>query len=296
MLLFGAAGVSAQSQSQQQQNCINKMNQTGTNVAFFQAKENRDCLTKYQRGQIGGAEACLPTDPKNRVARQEATVSKFYQKDCTGGTNVYPDFSLVGAPVDPGDTDSQIINAAKASQIAMMHAIFGSSGNLDAALYACDPNKDECKCQRDVLRVIEKTWFTYAKKMFSMCKKAQLKLGSTINIGEIEKCVTDAATDFSMASDEKAKLTRRWDQLDETLTNKCDFPGVGGEKVYNNSFDGTGAYCNAFADAENLGDANARTGLAGCLVDIAACTACEMYNSFDDMTVDCDTWVGVTCP
>lgn len=294
MLLVGAAGVSAQTQSKQQQKCINKMNQTGTNVAFFQAKENRDCLTKYQRGQNGGAEACLPTDPKDRIARQEAKVTKFYSKFCVGGTNTYPGFSLIGAPVDPGNLDDQINAAAKDSQIAMIHSIFGS--DLDSALYACDPDKAECTCQKEVLRVIEKTWFTYAKKMFATCKKAQLKLGSTDNITEIDKCVDDAGTNFSMESDEKAKLTRRWDQLDEILTNKCDFAGVGGDKVYNNSFDATGAYCQTFADAENLGDANSKTGLAGCLRDIAACTACKMFKDIDELTVDCDAWVGVTCP
>lgn len=56
-----------QSQSKDQQKCINKLNKDGAKVVAAQGRENAGCVKDAGRGSLGGSvDACLSADRKGK--------------------------------------------------------------------------------------------------------------------------------------------------------------------------------------------------------------------------------------
>ena len=274
LLLVGAGTASAQVQSSSQQKCINKINKSASKVQAAQGKANSSCIKDFVKGKItgvGAAEACILDDPKDKVEGKQANVLNDESKKCEPAD--LPDFAYTDG-VTAGTSAYQ-------AEVDLIHDVFGNP--VDPGLFICDTSPAECFCQRTASKRIEKI-FRAMNKIFVKCKKAALAIGKlpqfplgADDIGDIQRCVTDAAVSLSVAADTKGKVASATTQLSDTTDQFCD-PLTLGE-----------------FDAGVCGGID-NPALTQCLRDRIECRFCRMVNAIDGAAIDCSTFSGVACP
>ncbi|HSP95942.1 MAG TPA: hypothetical protein VL049_01680, partial [Candidatus Dormibacteraeota bacterium] len=185
-----------------------------------------------------------------------------------------------------GDTITN--DAAEDGAKALLRDVFGPTLG---ALQSCDTNAPECACQVKVSNRVSKYERAMAK-IWLQCKKDALTAngafspnGAVAN-ADLEQCVTNVALTggLSVAADTKGKIKKAKDQLTATAAQFCA-KGSADEFV--------GGACAGFSAPPAPLDS---AGLANCLTAHAKCRLCEMINETDVLAIDCDTWVGITCP
>ncbi len=268
VLLLARGSALAQTQTKDQQLCINKMNKDGVVYASKQGKEQVQCLKDTSQQSLGmiTGEACLTADRKGRVQKREDKQNSDETKFC----GMAPNFAYTSA--------ANVVSVAQQQEVNLIHDIFGP--DIDTGAKHCDPFKDDCLCQFKVYSKVELLAFTLGRD-FVKCKKGQLKALVT-GISAIEDCVDDLGTLNSVASDPKGKIADRVSNLKTTIMEQCDAPGV-----TNGSFPGL---CNG-QTGNALGD---------CLNARVRCRMCLMYNAMDLMVVNCDAFddgsANASCP
>jgi hypothetical protein len=264
----------AQAQSKDQQKCITKLNRDGLKTHETQAKINRKCVKDVGKGKVlpSAAEACLTSDPQGQVMKRQGKTNTAESSFCTGS----------GIP-NYGYTSAATVNtAAVQAEIDLMHDMFGNP--VDNNLFACDPNVNECLCQRNMINRIEEVMQVIGR-VFQACKKSGLKatLGGITSPAGLQGCFDDPGTALSVVTDPGGQIADTVGFMTGTLNQECE---------------ATTSTANSFSG----GVCNGLTGSAAqdCIVRRVRCRACLMINAFDGITSDCDTFdngtADASCP
>jgi DNA-binding beta-propeller fold protein YncE len=259
-------GGPGQSQSKDQQKCINELNKNFAKVAKAQGKDICKCIQDGSKGKLSGQtiEACTTADNHGRVAKaKQKTLSKAPAK-CA----VAPDF---------GATDPNTVNqVALGKELSLVHEIFGS--DLDAAIIDQGIDKDGGKCQVAVAKAVQKCQDTKLKE-FNRCKKDGLKGKAGPPEADLP---FDDATDLRlcMGRDPKGKITKACDtKLSDKISQSC----AGNLDVF--------PACGVPGSPEDLRE---------CLDRLVRCEVCRGLNAVDDLERDCDTFdddmANASCP
>ncbi|MBX3027805.1 hypothetical protein KF840_23160 [bacterium] len=261
-----------------EQICINKINSDGVKVQAAQLKVSDGCVAAAVKTQLNpgpSADACIDTDPKGAVNKKRQSTTADITKKCSGTPSMF----FAGATI----TNDAAQDGAK----DLARDVFGAGMS---ALKSCDTNARECACQVKVINRVSKLSRAMGK-IWLQCKKNALTAngafapsGATTN-AQLEQCVTNAAlaSGLSVAADTKGKIANAKAQLQTTAGQFC---GSGSVDEF------AGGACAGFSTPPTIDAA----GLATCLANQAKCRFCEMINETDVLAIDCDTWVGITCP
>lgn len=261
-----------------EQICINKINSDGVKVQAAQLKVNDSCIADAVKTQLNPgpvADTCVESDPKGAVNKKRLSTTADITKKCSGTPSIF--FA--------GDTVTN--DAAEDGAKDLARDVFGAGLS---ALKSCDTNAPECACQVKVSNRVSKLARAMAK-IWLQCKKNALTAngafapsGATTN-AQLEQCVTNAALagGLSVAADTKGKIGNAKAQLQTTAGQFC---GSGSVDEF------AGGACAGFSTPPTIDAA----GLATCLASQAKCRFCETVNETDVLAIDCDTWVGITCP
>ncbi|MGH7786058.1 MAG: hypothetical protein ACRERC_04275 [Candidatus Binatia bacterium] len=268
LLVLGAGTALGGGQGQSQQRCINKVNKAAIRVQAAQGKVNADCVKAFLKGTLGSAEDCLLSDPKSKVTDNQLKLLRDEERNCA---SPLPTFAYNSDGLYVGTTAAQ-------AEIDLAHDLFGSP--VDAGLDTCDDSPDECLCQRQTMSRIGKMSRTVGK-IWLKCKRAALDRGELLqfpngaqNIGDLQRCVTDAAVALSVEK--------------RIAATTLDLEGAVGQFCYQSSDEFDGGVCAGF-----FGDP---AGLADCLEQRVRCRFCRMVNAVDEMGIDCAIWSGGACP
>jgi len=262
-----------------EQTCIGKINGDGIKVQAAQLNVNDGCIrdaisTQLVPGPV--ADACIEADTDNKVGKKRGKTTADIPKKCAPAPSIF--FT--------GDTVTN--DAAEDSAKALARDIFGPTMG---GLLSCDTSANECACQGKISNRLSKLERAMAK-IWVQCKKAAMKAtkpaftpnGATTN-AELQQCVTNAVLPggLSVAADGKGKIGKAHDQLRDSADQFC-------AKGSLDEF--AGGECAGFSTPPTIDS----TGLANCMENQARCRLCEMINLTDALAIDCDTWVGITCP
>lgn len=261
-----------------EQICINKMNNDGVKVQAAQLKVNDGCVADAVKTQLSpgaSANACVEADPKGAVNKKRLSTTADITKKC--GTT--PSIFFTGATTTN--------DAAEDSAKGLVRDVFGPTLG---SLQSCDTNAPECACQVKVSNRVSKLTRAMGK-IWLQCKKDALTAGGAFtptgatSNSQLEQCVTNAALagGLSVAADTKGKIAKAHDQLKATAEQFC---GIGSVDEF-----AAGA-CAGFSTPPTIDGEN----LANCLEGQARCRFCEMVNETDALNIDCDAWVGTSCP
>lgn len=255
-LPVAAAASAGAQQSADQQKCINALNAGAAKMGQIQGKENVGCLANAAKGKLtGSAQACLGADARGKVAMQQGKLDSAVTKKCAEA----PTIAFTGAAVAG--------SSPRTGRLQALADVFGA--DLDAAVIACDANRDGCKCQLAVAKAGEKLaaaqW-----KAFNRCKKDALKAGAA-TAAAVAACVDDAGNPASLAADPDGKLQKIVDKLAVKIGKACDEPAVTAAAF-------AGGACSATTGAA----------LANCVGTNVACRVCQTINDVDALEADCD--------
>lgn len=254
-LVLQAAGASAQLTAADR-TCVDSMNKDGTKVAQAQGRENGDCVSDFGAGKlVGTAQACLTDDSVGKVDRRTDATEIHDASNCAA----IPTFGYAGHAV--------VNSAARQGKLNLVGDLFGA--NLDTALVVCSTDNDACRCQAGVEKSVERLADS-ALRAFRTCAKRQLSAATST--GDIEKCLTDAATAGSIAAESGSggRIDREAQSLDAVITALCDAPGV--------SAIAFPAACKGLVGDE----------LQDCLVRAVRCRVCEAVVAMDRLSTNCD--------
>jgi hypothetical protein len=257
-LLMAAPMASAQIQTKAQGNCILKINKDGVAVQKRQGKIQAECVKRKTNNEFMGQ----PTATEDCV-NNDAHDKLVKNKDKTTAD----DAEYCGGLATPnyGHTDAMTVNdAAVNAERALIHDIFGA--DLDANLFEKDPNADQANCQRGVHKRVEQYAVTLSS-VFRKCKNETLETAD--DVGDLQACVLN---DFTLQFDKRKSKILDW------ISDKCD--------PFNVSDDVFPGLC------DNLTGSTLRD----CLVDVTECRVCDMLNTMDGLSADCDALSGITCP
>jgi len=248
MLVPAATELFAQPQDRDQQNCINRVNKSGSKVAKAQGKATARCLKDASFGNLPGGQTtdqCLTADNKGSVAKAEDKTSEAVADRC----GLAPDFGFAGAEA--------VNEAAIAEEVALASDVFGP--DIDAAVIDSS-NKVSSRCQQQVHKRYQKIADTKLKE-FVKCKKVGLRGGTITGSTGIEDCISILGTGASV------KVGKAIVKLTDTVASKCT--GVD----LSLAFPGSCAGAPAFAD---------------CVDVLVECRVCRMLNLMDGLALDCD--------
>lgn len=284
-ILFGTAGlvlVSATAwaapQTGDQQKCINKINKDGDKVHEAQGGDNRACVKDFGKGTLGvlTGEMCLTADRKGKIAKNQAKTTGQATDFCGGSGS--PGFGYTGA--------ANVNTVTRQAEIDLMHKLFGNP--VDGGLFACDPNVNQCVCQRNAINRIEKL-MSVMPRIFVKCKKAALKLNDTpfptgaASAADLQTCLDDPGTPESVAADSGTQIQQVVDLLTGTLTDDCDATSV-------TTVSFSGPACNG----------KSGTAARYCIVALVRCRVCLMINAEDGLSANCDLFdnaaADASCP
>jgi hypothetical protein len=280
--LLLAETVQAAPQTKDQQVCINAMNKDALKVYTTQGKENIKCLTADQKNDSGTAlDTCLTASTK--VDARQSKLLADESKRCTGVGD--PNFGLSsGATIN---TNAQQI------EIDLIEDMFNDPNTVDPGVYACDPYDSECRCQRVVLKAVEKL-MAQIGNTFNKCKKYALKgdddpyIPPADDPNDLMDCVDDPTKPLSVAKDERGTLADNKEKILKAIVNgECTTPSVVVEEPF------PGPFCSR----TELGGKPSNETLRDCFVKRAYCHVCRLINAADNLSVDCKTFSGATsCP
>jgi hypothetical protein len=236
--------------------CVNALNKRGSKVGKAQNKQNRACVKDAGKGKIPASDACLESDPKGKVGKARQKTTDDFAKKC-------------GDVPDVGPNDANAVNDAFEDQAReLARDVFG---DLGTSVIDCDADKNGCKCQDAVVKNAGKIFDTKAKE-FVKCKKDAGKAGIAA-AADIANCVTPGG----IAADAKGKIAKKVGKLGDDIAKKCS----------------TVPATNAFpAQCAGLGG----NALRDCIDALIECRVCLAINAADNLSVNCGTFSGITCP
>jgi hypothetical protein len=284
--LLLAGTVQAGPQTKDQQVCINAMNKDALKVYTTQGKENIKCASlDWVSDATTDLDTCLQTGSTKVLARQ-TKASADDSKRCVGVTTKTPTFGYAGA--------AAFNPVAKQIEIDLIQDMFKDpSSTVDAGVYPCDPNENECRCQRVVQKTVEKL-MNEIGNTYNKCKKYALKgdndpyIPQASDPNDLMDCVDDSAKPLSVAKDERGTLSGNKEKILKAIVDgECTNTAMVIEEPF------PGPFCNRTALA---GKTPANEALRDCLAQRAYCHVCQLINVADDLSVDCAALSGGPCP
>ena len=266
-----AAGSVFAAEGNQQAKCINKINKDMIKVEAAQGKLGSGCVKDAVKTSMtpgAAAESCNTADAKGKVNGKVLKVSSDQTKNCVAPL---PDFAFTNA--------TTAANAGKQAGEDIMHDTFGANF---AALYSCDTNPKECLCQRQAIDRVVKI-FNATNQIFVKCKKFALAIGhdpfplGASSPGDIADCATGPGAGLSVAEDPGQKISDAGTQLGDTMNKFCG-------QTPNDEF--AGGECAGLMNGPRT----------TCLEQRVKCRFCQEVNTADNLTIDCNTFSGTTCP
>ena len=280
-MLMSSGPASGATQTKDQQKCINKMNKDAIKLQAKQGKEQAECVKRETKNESTDVDVCKTADTKSKVSKRQMKTTEDANKFCVP-LSPQPEFGYTSAGV--------INNDARNSELVLFADLYGNPA--DGNLYPCDPNVAECNCQRNVHDRVEKFMATMGR-VWVKCKKEALKVDGVIfpagadSEDDLDVCIEDAGQPLSVAGDilnPAGKLAERSQNILDSITlqacNAAPLDPFGGPE------------CNRVA----LGGSPTNAQLRDCLQDRAECRFCLMVEAIDNLTLDCDTFSGTTCP
>ena len=220
---FSQNSAHAQSQNQDQQNCVNELNKNFAKVAKTQGKDIGSCIKDGSKGKLSGTiEACLTSDRKGKVGKATAKTEQKAAQSCTTS----PDFAA---------TDAATANQVGIDlELDLIHDLFGP--DLDAAIISLGADKTGALCQQAVAKKNQKCVDSLLKE-FNACKKDSLRARFTeVRSGEeLQSTCMGEVLALAGIPDLKGKTQKTCDEkLQKTIDSKCAgvdldeaFPGSG---------------------------------------------------------------------
>ena len=250
------------------QKCVNAMNKDTSQIQAAKGKLDAGCVNAQEKRKLMSAAACISADAHQKVSKAVAKIQSDDTKHCPD----VPAFAYTG--------HSAAGTAAQTAEANFLQDMVGSP--TDSGLFDCQTQPTQCACQLHVIPRAENLLRTLEAE-FIRCKVAVLAVGKTgnafpmgaaVNAGDVGRCVTDGTITQSVQADPKQAF-----QKSTTLFQEAD------QKVCNGGEFNSGA-CSAadFATRET------------CFIEHAKCRFCQMANAADNLSVDCTTWSGITCP
>lgn len=242
----------AQTQTRDQQSCINAMNKDSAKVSRAQHKDTARCLKLAGKGLLGlqTAQDCIEADGSGKVGVASSRTLADQIKRCSQT----PDFGYSGAV----NSNQSAVEEAQ----ALMADVFGTP--LENAILTADGTK----CQGKVVSSISKIESAILKQ-FQRCVKDGLKSNAITTPGTLEGCFD------SVAADLKGKIGKGKAKLLKTFISKC----FGA----NPPIDIAGSFAGSC-----VGDAGSSSDLSTCVSNAVDCRACRMANLVDNVFRDCD--------
>ncbi|MFN2425873.1 MAG: hypothetical protein ABR587_05450 [Candidatus Binatia bacterium] len=235
------------------------MMKAGGKLDSARSKHALACIKSFAKGTlVGSVESCLPFDEKMKISQATEAVIQAAVDNC-------------GIPLPPFGifSPSRLLNGVDRARTAVPHDAF--SYDLASGLVPCSTNADTCSCQAKVAKAVEKHAST-SFKMFLACNKKNLSVATTQE--ELNECVDDPLNLASLAADDKGKIAKSRQKLQDTITKRCTEPGVSLATAF------PGA-CAASPDAASL---------ATCLDRQVDCRVCTEANEMQGLDVDCDVY------
>jgi len=235
------------------------MNKNGEKVNKAQLRENERCLRSFQAERLDGKLAfntCTMADEKGRVQRAEKRTQTQEVNKCDS-LDEPPPFAY---------TNSATVNAAAVDgALALMYEIFGGPPVLDDNLVTRADDKEDAKCQLEMLKRADKLENTVLKEV-NKAKRKAIKDEAVDSDEALEAELQAVFTSNDRIDSTENRLIRWVDRKCAVLQVPPDtiFPGECGE-----------------------GDPNLRQ-VEVCVIGAARCEACLKINAFDDLNLDCD--------
>ncbi len=257
-----ALPAAAQLQSKHQIRCLKELWKAGVQVSQAQGADNVSCFKSSTAGRLAPMTTgeCLAADMKKRVLKKQARAIAIAGDKCAVESPTY------------GATDPETVSSVSSgSQIGLVTDLFGV--DLESALIPCSQDKAGCRCQVKSLKAAVDLAVKQLKH-FAGCTKRALKvntlpfLGGVLSTSELERCLFDGSTPWSVVSDERGKMAKAASKLSAVIAKTC-----GGVSY----FPGT---CVA-----ESGEA-----LVNCVEDRVDCNTCLAINQMYALGVDCDSY------
>lgn len=220
------------------QKCINAMNANGAGVLNAQNKDTAKCLKNSAKGSTTFA-TCFGTDVAGKVAKAGMKTTKTFTKKCDP------------APTSFFTDDATVNAAAKAGSVDATTTILG-----DPATISPKTEKDNSKCQAEVLKQLAKIQSTWAKEA-NKAKKSALKVG------------TDVVTAVNAAVMSSTKITKAENKVNSGIANKCKDGVVDVGPLF------------------DCDDATTSNALALCVIAAGKRGACTAMEGADDIDLNC---------
>jgi len=234
------------------QDCINVLNKHAARIANAQGKQVIDCIKDYEKNKLPGTiQDCIDADPGSRVAKAIARAQNDEFKKC-----------LLAPPSFGASNAASVASGATTESVELVYDLFGA--DLDLGMISNDKDRAAAKCQRSVLKQVEKcrdAWFTE----FNRCKKLGMKHLSILSSDALEQC---------MGKDARGKIAvfcnATFGRVVTMISKRC------GNVDLVDGFPGCAA-----ADP---------VGLSSCIERSVNCRACRAMNEADHLNRDCDVF------
>lgn len=210
--------------------CIAELMKAGAKLDSVRGKQTVACIKAVGKGTlIGPVESCLVFDAKFKIVDASQAVYQAAMENCSVPI---PPFALI-AP-------TRMLSAVDRARTAVAHDVF--SYDLAAGLVPCSTDADVCKCQAKVAKAVEKLAAANLKLFLTCNKKA---LPAALTGDDLDECVDEPLNLASLAADDKGKIAKKGEKLQDTIAKHCSEPGVSLAAA----FPGT---CSTSADAAAL--------------------------------------------
>jgi hypothetical protein len=232
------------------------MGRSAAGVAKAQSGVNSGCLKDASKGKVADFNACLPSDPKRKVARAEARSDAKRAKSC--GPPVMPCFGYVA---DPNAVNQAQIDAS----IDLTTDAFGDPTAIADAKTDKTASRCQSAFQKDLAKGLDTVWREVLK-----AKKQALKGSKTSPAASGN---ADLVTHLRIALHASPKLAKALGKVVTDAGRKC--PQADVSALFPGGCTGAQAAI-----------------VAACAQRQIVCRACEALNAADDTAIDCDDLMG----
>ncbi len=259
-------------QSLSQQTCINAMNRQGSEIVKTRARSNVDCIVygaKHKLHLLGvtapGAtvETCVATDIKNRVQGGLNKLGVNESRYCRHPEKPeqVPDFGYTSA--------AAVGSAAQAAANRLTASLFGA--DLNSAIVFQDQNPAGAECQADVAHrarvLLDAHWV-----LGRAGKRIHLRQRPGFPAVGLPEELAERVIDH-VDADPKGSVARALGRLQSALDAGC-----------------AGLTLGQLFPGECSAAGGGSAPFAACVNERARCHFCRSFESFDALTIDCDTF------
>ncbi len=256
--LAWASPASAQVQTRDQQDCVNKVVKTARKVADSVLKDASQCVRHAARNALPAgisAQQCLAADLKGKVQKAKDKLGETAATSCS----VTPDFGFL----DAATTSDAYIN----DNLGLSVDAFGS--DLDATLAGSDSVDAAGRCSATISMAHRKLEDAMHREIEG-CVKTGLKSHSITSAAGLQACLD------AISSDTHGRVARTTGLVQTLLTTKCP----AGDLAL--MFPGLTSICGVYAQSTDA------AGIAGCSNYRLKCRVCRIFDFGYALDRNCD--------